>query len=220
MSPVASFPESASDQNGRMSYEIDISNRQQVVPVDLEALRAAVQSALEIEQVRSAVLSISLVDNATIHTMNRDHLQHDYPTDVISFQLDFRSDGDDDSDFDDTDDENADCDEDNSEDDEECDESDTESPSDESSDADELADKDSNGQQFRAAGAAIEGEIIASVEMAAQMAGDAGWDVQSELTLYVIHGMLHICGYDDLTDDERVLMRSREAAILTALGQC
>ena len=52
------------------------------------------------------------------------------------------------------------------------------------------------------------------------MAGDAKWPVQSELTLYVIHGMLHICGYDDLTDDERVLMRSREAAILTALGQC
>ena len=70
----------------------------------------------------------------------------------------------------------------------------------------------------RASGAMIEGEIVASVEMASQMAADANWSTQSELTLYVIHGMLHICGYDDLTDDERVIMRAREAAILSSLG--
>jgi len=72
-----------------MTFEIDISNRQQVVPVDCGAVRAAILQALQMEQVASAVLSVSIVDNPTIHTLNRDHLQHDYPTDVISFQLSF-----------------------------------------------------------------------------------------------------------------------------------
>jgi len=202
-----------------MSYEIDISNRQQNIAVDSDALCAAVQRALEIEQVRSAVLSISLVDNATIHVMNRDHLQHDYPTDVISFQLDFR-----------TDDEEEDEDErEETDEDEEheytvgmdlesvADDSD-EQTDDEQSDNENVGGPNHDGCLLRAAGASIEGEIIASVEMAAQMAGDANWSTQSELTLYVIHGMLHICGYDDLTDDERQVMRSREAAILSALG--
>ncbi len=32
--------------------------------------------------------SISVVDDATIHRLNRQHLQHDWPTDVISFVFD------------------------------------------------------------------------------------------------------------------------------------
>ena len=74
-------------------FEIDISNQQDLIPVDLEQLRQAVLVALKLEAVQSAVLSISIVDNPTIHEVNREHLQHDYPTDVISFQLDFSEDG-------------------------------------------------------------------------------------------------------------------------------
>ena len=71
------------------AFEIDISNRQSVLDFDENSLHAAVLKALAIEQVSSAVLSISIVDDSAIHVINRDHLQHDYPTDVISFQLDF-----------------------------------------------------------------------------------------------------------------------------------
>jgi probable rRNA maturation factor len=199
-----------------MSYEIDISNRQQTVPVDFEALRAAVQRGLKTEQVRSAVLSISLVDNATIHVLNRDHLQHDYPTDVISFQLDFRTEAEDEAEDEDdlaeTEDDEAD------EHTVDADLASVPDDSDEHDENDEVGGPGSDGCLLRAAGASIEGEIIASVEMAAQMAGEANWSTQSELTLYVIHGMLHICGYDDLTDDERQVMRTREAAILNSLG--
>jgi len=39
-----------------------------------------------------------------------------------------------------------------------------------------------------------------------------------ELALYLVHGLLHLCGYDDLTDVERRLMRKRERAILKFLG--
>jgi len=190
-----------------MSYEIDISNPQSAIPVDCDALRAALENALKIEQVRAAVLSISLVDNATIHTMNRDHLQHDYPTDVISFQLDFWPEEDNDGEDNDGGTENA-ADE---EFDGDCEEEEPECSSDHAVSAEDR-------QSLRASGAAIEGEIIASVEMAAQMASDAQWPMQSELTLYVIHGLLHICGYDDLTDQERIIMRAREAAIMSSLG--
>ena len=74
------------------------------------------------------------------------------------------------------------------------------------------------GPAERSRDANIEGEIIASVEYARSVADRFGWTVQSELTLYVIHGMLHICGYDDLLPAERSTMRGRETAILTQLG--
>jgi hypothetical protein len=39
------------------------------------------------------------------------------------------------------------------------------------------------------------------------------WSAQAEMVLYLIHGVLHLCGYDDRTDSEREVMRSREWAI-------
>lgn len=160
------------------SWEIDFRNDQQCLAVDPEVLRHALVTALQAERVASAVLSISLVDNSTIHRLNREHLQHDYPTDVISFQLDFAADSETDH-----------------------------------SDNDVL-----HGNGLRATGAAIEGEIIASAQMAAEMAGDGGWSPQAELTLYLVHGLLHICGYDDLTPQEQSIMRDREREILSRLG--
>jgi probable rRNA maturation factor len=179
----------------KMDYEIDISNRQDAVPVDINALEAAVLKALELERVASAVLSISIVSNEEIHKLNREHLEHDYPTDVISFQLDF-------------------SDEQGSEFSEDEDEEDFES------DDAQLAEDSpqTSGSVLRADGAMIEGEIIASAEMAASMAEDGQWSTQDELTLYVVHGLLHICGYDDLTDDEKAIMRSRERTIMASLG--
>ena len=64
----------------------------------------------------------------------------------------------------------------------------------------------------------IEGEIIASAEMAAEMASSGQWTAMNELTLYVIHGLLHICGYDDLSPAEQAIMRTRERATLNSLG--
>jgi probable rRNA maturation factor len=64
----------------------------------------------------------------------------------------------------------------------------------------------------------IDGEVLASAEMAAQMAGRFGWSAREELTLYLVHGLLHLCGYDDLTPPERRIMRGRERVILAELG--
>jgi probable rRNA maturation factor len=35
-----------------------------------------------------------------------------------------------------------------------------------------------------------------------------------ELELYLVHGLLHLCGYDDLAPREKRLMRRREAEVL------
>ena len=60
-----------------MTYEVDITANMQCVDVDLMALRQALIQSLRIESVAEAVLSVSLVDNATIHKINLHHLQHD-----------------------------------------------------------------------------------------------------------------------------------------------
>jgi probable rRNA maturation factor len=39
-----------------------------------------------------------------------------------------------------------------------------------------------------------------------------------ELALYVIHGLLHLCGYDDHSEKERKEMRERERHYLRELG--
>ena len=188
------------------AFEIDVSNRQSALAFDENRVQAAVLRALAIEQVASAVLSISIVDNSAIHKINRDHLQHDYPTDVISFQLDFVSAGDLQCDDEvENDDEDL-LDEDYSEDDAEIDDDSVDV-----TDCELLT-------EGRAAGAAIEGEIIASAEMAVSMATDGEWSAEAELILYIVHGLLHICGYDDLTPEEKCIMRARERAILSELG--
>jgi probable rRNA maturation factor len=70
----------------------------------------------------------------------------------------------------------------------------------------------------RGFGCRIDGEVLASAEMAVQMAEQFGWSPRDELTLYLVHGLLHLCGYDDLSPRERRIMRDRERAVLATLG--
>lgn len=70
----------------------------------------------------------------------------------------------------------------------------------------------------RGASKSIDGEIIASADYAIDQAGIYQWDPLNELTLYVVHGLLHLCGYDDLTDTELPIMRARERDIMALLG--
>jgi probable rRNA maturation factor len=70
----------------------------------------------------------------------------------------------------------------------------------------------------RGLGRRIEGEVLASAEMAAKLAQRFGWSPRDELTLYLVHGLLHLCGYDDQSARERRTMRERERAVLAKLG--
>lgn len=64
----------------------------------------------------------------------------------------------------------------------------------------------------------LDGELIIGVEVGKRVANERGHDLQAELALYVIHGLLHLCGYDDKKKAARAKMRQRERHYLKRLG--
>jgi probable rRNA maturation factor len=137
---------------------VEISDTQAHLKFDPGALGHLVRAVLAAEGVTSGTVSVAVVDDATIRQVNRRHLDHDWPTDVVSFPL--SEPGDD----------------------------------------------------------GLTGELVVSGEMAATTARGAGVEPWDELALYVVHGLLHLCGYDDTDADDRDAMRRREGEILAGLG--
>ena len=136
---------------------IEIANQQRLLKLDRRQLRAAVRGVLAAHDYASAEISLAVVDDAAIHELNRKWLEHDYPTDVISFVLEQQS-------------------------------------------------------------GHVEGEIIASAQTAARTARELGAAAHDELLLYVVHGMLHLVGFDDQTPAAASAMRAQERNILAGLG--
>ena len=66
---------------------IEINDLQKHVAVNPDALAALAREVLRREGVVAASISLVLVDDAAIHAINRRELQHDWPTDVITFGL-------------------------------------------------------------------------------------------------------------------------------------
>lgn len=62
------------------------------------------------------------------------------------------------------------------------------------------------------------GDIIISFERAAEQASASGHNTQSEIQLLVVHGVLHLLGYDHAEPDEKAEMWSIQADILKSLG--
>lgn len=154
-------------------YEVEIDNSQKVLAVDHRHFGDVMRTVLGTERCASAAISLAIVNNATIHELNRRYLQHDYPTDVLSFLLE--------------------------------------------SEFDEASLPIAKGAP-RGCGKRLEGEIIVSAEMAKQSAAKYRWKPLDELTLYVVHGLLHLCGYDDGPSKELARMRQREIEVLAEWG--
>ena len=57
----------------------------------------------------------------------------------------------------------------------------------------------------------LEADIIVSSDTAIRNAKEYKTSPEHELKLYVIHGVLHLLGYDDHTNKERLLMRKKES---------
>lgn len=66
--------------------EIEVSVLHEPAPIPVEAIEAAARAVLE-DCGRTGLLSVAVVDDETIHRLNRDHLGHDEPTDCLSFDL-------------------------------------------------------------------------------------------------------------------------------------
>jgi probable rRNA maturation factor len=137
---------------------VKIANPNELLTADREGLRRAVRTVLEGEGESEANVSLAFVDNPTIHALNKRFLNHDEPTDVLSFPL--------------------------------------------------------SGPGANT----LEGELVIGVEVAKAQAGERGHAVEAELTLYVIHGLLHLCGYDDHDPADAAKMRERERHYLRELG--
>jgi len=138
--------------------DIAINDTQTLLNVDPGPLRRLARNVLVGEGVTEAEVSITLVDDAAIHAINRRHLGHDWPTDVITFSL---------------------------------------------GDPGETA---------------LDAELVISAEMAARTAAEIRVDPAAELSLYVVHGLLHLCGFDDLGPADAARMRGREAEVLAREG--
>lgn len=63
------------------------------------------------------------------------------------------------------------------------------------------------------------GEIIVSVDHAINRASEFGQTFSYEMTLYIVHGWLHLAGYDDRTPEDRQLMRQAEVKAFELLKQ-
>ncbi len=122
-----------------------------------KTLVETVRCVLLDHMVKRGEVSLAIIDDATMQRLNRTHLQHDYPTDVLSFLL--------------------------------------------------HRDQDM-----------LEGEVIVSAETAVRSARNYNWTEAHELLLYVLHGTLHLVGYDDHTQADRQVMRDREAYYLRRVG--
>lgn len=137
--------------------DIEIADQQSRLTVDQERLEQAARAILQDHGPTTCQVSVAVVDDPTIHGLNRQFLQHDYATDVLSFVLERTP---------------------------------------------EL----------------LEGEIVVSADTAAAQAAQYQWTPADELLLYVIHGVLHLVGFDDQTDALRQCMRAAESTYLAQFG--
>lgn len=67
--------------------KVEIANEQSKHDFDADLLCQAVRNVLAGESADPADVSVAIVDDVTMHDLNRKYLQHDYPTDVLSFML-------------------------------------------------------------------------------------------------------------------------------------
>lgn len=133
---------------------VSVANQQEVLELDYARIKETARAVLQGEGYKQAKVTLAMMTDAAIHKLNKQFLEHDEPTDVITFPY-------------------------------------SEKP--------------------------LHGDIAISTETAIAAAKDRGHAPADELLLYVIHGILHLCGYDDLNDKDRQAMRKREQHYLKQL---
>jgi len=138
--------------------KVDVANCQPRMAIDTNRLVQTTKAILAEHGPVRCEISLTVVDDAAMHRLNRQYLQHDYPTDVLSFPLE------------------------------------------------------------QGAGR-LEGEVIVNADMACRAAARYGWSAENELLLYVIHGLLHLVGFDDHDAMDRKSMRDQEDRFMGQFGK-
>lgn len=60
------------------------------------------------------------------------------------------------------------------------------------------------------------GDIVIAVDVAERQTKEFGTTFEEEMTLLMVHGLLHLCGYDHIIDEEAEVMEAREAELIKA----
>ncbi len=63
----------------------------------------------------------------------------------------------------------------------------------------------------------LAGEICVSIDTAHSYAAKHGIPFSNELTLYLVHGFLHLASFDDLNEDDRKEMKRQEQICMSTL---
>jgi len=137
---------------------VSIANQQESLELDFARLKAVAKGVLEGEGISAAKVTFAIMDDDAIHLLNKRHLDHDEPTDVLTFPY-----------------------------------------------TEPSAKK-------------LQGDVAIGAGVAIVQAAERGHDAHSELCLYVIHGCLHLCGYDDVEAADRAEMRAKERHYLALFG--
>lgn len=130
-----------------MSIEVRVFNRSGRKYLPRKKLLEIANKTLVGEGIKKAQISIIILDDNEIRELNNRFLKHDYPTDVLSFDL-------------------------------------------------------GNEEQ--------EGELYIGIDTASLNAKEYKVSLRNELMRVVCHGILHLAGYDDQSNDERREMTERE----------
>lgn len=143
-----------------MSRAIDVATDGVRIPISRERVTAIADGVLKAEKVANALLSITFVSRSRIASLNREHLGHKGPTDVISFGFT------------------------------------------------RATDKDP-----------VIGDVYICPDVARAAAAERRIGVREELARLVVHGTLHVLGYDHPEHDarERSPMWKRQEALLARL---
>jgi len=69
-----------------------------------------------------------------------------------------------------------------------------------------------------AGGEVLLGDIVLAYETCAREAAERGVGIEAHATHLIVHGVLHLLGYDHMTDHEAEAMEAIERDVLAALG--
>ncbi len=64
----------------------------------------------------------------------------------------------------------------------------------------------------------VSGDLFISVDRVRENASDFKVSFEHELHRVIIHGFLHLCGYFDKSEEDELLMRSKENQALSLIG--
>ena len=62
------------------------------------------------------------------------------------------------------------------------------------------------------------GDIMICYERAKEQAASYGHSLKRELSFLAVHGVLHLLGYDHMTETDERVMREKQTAILDSIG--